>query len=153
MRLCIAAAISCQSNFYESFFIKFALIWCSARPCGDHTGFAQQAVHLLGFVMTRPVLALVQGAERRVILRALVASISRKAPSHWREGTVDSDSEATQRASLGTSSSSAYCVGGAHTEARVVAHTLRGQQPAAYATPYAYYDSLDDMWAWEPLAC
>ena len=81
------------------FLIKFALIWCSARSCPDHTGFARQVVHLLAFVTMRPALALIQ--------RANVTSISRKTPSHWREGTVDSDSEVTQRASLRISSSSA----------------------------------------------
>ena len=50
------------------FFIKYALIWCSARPCADRTGFARQVVQLLAFVTMRPALALMQRAERRVHL-------------------------------------------------------------------------------------
>ena len=91
-------------------------------PCADHTGSARQVVHLLAFVMTRPALALVQGAERRVHL------------------PKDSESLAGEHSRLRRRSDSACVagnilfigVGGTHTEARVVVYTstLRGQQAA-----------------------
>ena len=70
-------------------------------------------------------------------------SISRKTPSHWREGTVDSDSKGTQRASLGTSPSSASAV---RTPRDGV--LLRGQEARSICDA-VYYDSLHEVWAWE----
>ena len=70
-----------------------------------------------------------------------------KTQSHWREGTVDSDSEVTQRASLRISSSSALAV-------RTLRDgvLLRGQEVSSICDA-VYYDSLHDVWAWELLAC
>ena len=81
-----------------------------------------------------------QRAERRVHLpndaEPLAGGHSQAATSH--------DSEVTQRASLGTSSLSVSAVrtprGGL-----VRAH-FAARNPAAYATPYTYYDSVHDVW-------
>ena len=131
--------------FCVSFFIKIALIWCSARPCADRTGFARQVVHLLAFFTTRPALALVRRAERRVHL------------------PKDAEPLAGGRSRLRLRSDSA-CVGGwehplhryrrcAHRETGWCAlHISRPGSPQHMRRHNTYYDSLHDVWAWEQMA-
>ena len=123
------------------FLIKFALIWCSARPCTDHTGFLATGCPpaRLRYDAAGPC----PDAARRT---------SRPSPERHRVTGGRAQSTQTQKWL-----SMRRCEYPLHRRRRC-AHRgtvcyFAARMPAAYATPYTYYDSLQDVWAWEPLAC